>query len=351
MPNPNATTSSGTQRQQLRRARDVQQPNTASQGSNGRVASSVIARPAANFEAVSSNVEAVSSNAEPVDPNVPNVPRTTEPTEENTASTSSEVRKRCYTRIASVKLKFHKKQPRLSHAGQRRIKNVKVTRQDIGHVVQESLNDGDTLENVANQGAETSSNANDLTDLTANLVQDSANDPSVSLDGIRLVNRCSPVRVGHVRKRRRTDNSNKTKKEPQRVKSTTWRIRSKEMMADGSGRTKLRGNASESMENKPGPSHTAESPAQNDVKSLWENFCIAKNWESLKLPRIRRLGMYLQESMPSVSHNIRHCVSDLELSSVEEKRLSECESPKRSVSASDISSLDSSSAVISEIYQ
>ena len=361
MPNPNTTTSSATQQQlqqqqqqqqqhqqhHQQRVRNMQQPNTASPTSNGHVSLAVLTRPVANFETVGSNLEAVGLNAETVDLNVP---RATGPTQENTASTSCEVRKRRYTRIASVKLKFHKKQPRISHVGQRRIRNVKVTRQDTGNAVQESLCNHDIVENELNQDAETSTNANDFNGSTERLVKDCAKDASVSFNRIQMLKKFSPTRVGHVRKRRKTNNGNKTREDGKHVTSTTWRISSKETIAN-SERNKLSKNTNKSMENKPGPSHTTDSPAQSHIKSLWENFCVAKNWERFKLPRIRRLGMYLQETMPSVSQNIRHCVSDLELSSIEEKRLIECGSPKRSVSVSDISSLDSNSTVMSEIYQ
>lgn len=87
------------------------------------------------------------------------------------------------------------------------------------------------------------------------------------------------------------------------------------------------------------------------MKTLWKNFCFAKNWDSFKLLRIPRLGIYLQETIPSVSQNIRQCVSDLELSAVEEKRLSEAGSPKRSVSENDVSSLRGNSTVFTEVSQ
>ncbi|CAB4013566.1 seipin-like isoform X2 [Paramuricea clavata] len=365
MPNTNTTTNSATQQQHVT---NVQQQSTTSQLSNGRTSTAVTTTPAADVETVSSSVETVSSSVETVSSSVetvssnvetvssnvetvnPAVLRASEPTQENQPSTSCEVRKRRYTRIASVKLKFRKKQPRISHVGQRRIRNIKVTRQDIDDVVHESLNNDDAMESGVNQETKTSSNVNDVNDdSTFALVRDSAKITSVSLDGIQMANGCSPARASHVRKRRKTGGGDKTKKEGQCSKSTTWRITSNELVNDNSEKNKLKENASESMENK--SSGRIESRSQNHMKSLWENFCFAKSWESFKLPRIRRLGMYLQETMPSVSQNIRHCVSDLELSSIEERRLSEGGSLRRSVSASDISLLDGNSTVMSEICQ
>ena len=358
MPNTNTTTNSATQQQHVT---NVQQQSTTSQLSYGSTSTAVTTTPAADVETVSSNVETVGSNVETVSSNVetvssnvetvnPAVLRASEPTQENQPSTTCEVRKRRYTRIASVKLKFRKKQPRISHAGQRRIRNFKVTRQDIDDVVHESLNNDDAMKSGVNQDTKTSSNVNDINDdSTYALVRDSAKNTSVSLDGIQMANGCSPARASHVRKRRKIVDGNKTKKEGQCSKSTTWRITSKELVHDYSGKNKLKENASESMENT--SSGRTESRSQNHMKSLWENFCFVKSWESFKLPRIRRLGMYLQETMPSVSQNIRHCVSDLELSSIEEKRLSEGGNLRRSVSASDISLLDGNSTVMSEICQ
>lgn len=343
MPNTKTTTSSGTQQQQNTQVTSSQQQNTTSPNNTGTTSTSVSTRPPANVEVVGSNAETSTvetSTVATVEPN--NVPSTSEPIiEETTASTSCQVKKRRYTRIASVRLKFHKKQPRLSD--QRRLKNIQTVRQDIGKVVPESLSNSD-LENGVNQDGEASNNAKDSTDIP---VDEFMKNASVSSDGIEVVGRCSAATVSHVRKRRKTDNGNKMKKEGKYNKTTMLRMGRKEIEAEKFERNNLEEN--ENIENR-NSSERTESECQNR-KSVWENFCFSENWESFKLPRIRRLGMYLQESMPSVSQKIRHCVSDLELSSVEEKRLKGGGSPKRSVSASDITSLDGNTMIMNEIYQ
>ncbi len=134
MPNTNRTTNGVTQQQHVT---NVQRQNSASQLSNGGTSTAAITTPVDNVETVSSNVEAVGSNVEAVSSNAeavisnaeavgshvemvnPNVRRPSEQVQENIASTSCEVKKRRYTRVASVKVKFRKKQPRISHAGQK----------------------------------------------------------------------------------------------------------------------------------------------------------------------------------------------------------------------------------------
>ena len=351
MPNTKTTTSSVTQQQQNTQVTNPQRQNTTSPNNDGSTATPVTTSPPANVEMVGSNTEALTvgtstvetSTVETVNPS--NVQSTSEPiVDEATTSTSCEVRKRRYTRIASVKLKFHKRQPRSSHVGPRRIRNIQTTRQDIGEVVSESLSNSDT-ENGVNQDGETSSNAKNSTSIPHD---EFMRDASTSSDGIKVVGKCSPATVSHVRKRRKTDSGNKMKKEGKCSKTTTWRIGGKEIVADKFERNKLEEN--ESKKNRTSSSERAESQRRIQ-KSVWENFCFSENWDSFKLPRIRRLGVYLQESMPAVSRKIRHCVSDLELSSVEEKRLKGGGSPKRSVSASDITSLDSNTMLMNEIYQ
>lgn len=78
-----------------------------------------------------------------------------------------------------------------------------------------------------------------------------------------------------------------------------------------------------------------EYPAE--IQPTWDSFCFSTKWETFKLPRIRRLGKYLKETMPSFSKRVRHCISDLELSSVEEDRLVQTiNCTRRSASASDL---------------
>ena len=345
MPNTKTTTttrSSVTQQQQQNtQVTNAQQQNNTSPNNNRSSSSTDIPRPAANVEIIGSNAE--TPNVEPAAPDAQSTSESI--TEESTASTTCDVRKRRYTRITSVKLNFSKKQPRLSHAGQRRIRNIQTTRQDIGEVIAETLSNSDT-ENGANQDGQASSSSKNTKDIHVdNFVQNS----TVCSDGIEVAGKSSPLTVSHVRKRRKTNNDNKMKQEGQRSKTTTsWKMDEKEIVSDTSRGNKL--NENESLEYKSSSSEIPEARPQNQ-KSAWENFCFSENWDSFKLPRIRRLGRYLQESMPSVSQKIRHCVSDLELSSVEEKRLKEAGSPKRSVSASDITSLDGNSMIMNEIYQ
>ena len=345
MPNTKTTTttrSSVTQQQQQNtQVTNAQQQDNTSPNNNRSTSSTDIPRPAANVEIIGSNAETPN-----VEPAAPDAQSTSESIiEESTASTTCDVRKRRYTRITSAKLNFSKKQPRLSHAGQRRIRNIQTTRQDIGEVIAETLSNSDT-ENGANQDGQASSSSKNTKDIPVdNFVQNS----TVCSDGIEVAGKSSPLTVSHVRKRRKTNNDNKMKQEGQRSKTTTsWKMDEKEIVSDTSRGNKL--NENESLEYKSSSSEISEARPQNQ-KSAWENFCFSENWDSFKLPRIRRLGRYLQESMPSVSQKIRHCVSDLELSSVEEKRLKEAGSPKRSVSASDIASLDGNSMIMNEIYQ
>ena len=107
MPSPSTTTNSATPQQQ---ATNTQCQNTTSNTqSNDRSTASTehIATSAGNDEMANLNVEEVP-----------------EPVEEHVASTSSSVSKRRRTRIASVKLKFHRKQPRVYYSGQRRVRKV-----------------------------------------------------------------------------------------------------------------------------------------------------------------------------------------------------------------------------------
>lgn len=75
------------------------------------------------------------------------------------------------------------------------------------------------------------------------------------------------------------------------------------------------------------------------VPSVWDSFCFARKWETFKLRRIRRLGKYLQENMPSFTKGVGHCMSDLELSSCEKNRLIQANCTRRSASASDLTAI------------
>lgn len=73
-----------------------------------------------------------------------------------------------------------------------------------------------------------------------------------------------------------------------------------------------------------------------ETKSAWDGFSFAKNWQTFKLPRIRRLGINLQENVLSFTRRVRHCTSDLELSSAQETRLVQSNCTRRSASTSDL---------------
>lgn len=68
----------------------------------------------------------------------------------------------------------------------------------------------------------------------------------------------------------------------------------------------------------------------------WDGFGFSESWETFKLPRIQRIGINLQENMLSFTRRLRHCTSDLELSSAEERRLIQTNCTRRSASTNDL---------------
>lgn len=341
-----ATTSSVTQHQHVT---SVQRQNAASsQSNNGRTSTVVTATPVSNDEpsAISitpvSNVEAVSLN--PGGPSQPAQDGTH--IQENVPSTSSKMKRHRYTRVAHVKLRLHRKQPKISHTVQRRVKNVNVFKESDDDGVDESINSESTaIENGLSKEEEAANN-----DLTNAFVRNSSTG-KLSFSDIQMARKSSPCRISHIRKRRRTEFVNKAKKEGELSKTTSLRIVNKKVATDNSQKNKLKQNAHKFTENGPGPSDRTKSRLQHDLNSVWDNFSFAKSWDYLKLPRMRRLGTYFQETMPSVSRKLKHCVSDLELSSLEEERFIESGSRKRSVSASDVTSLEDTVTVMSDIFQ
>lgn len=73
-----------------------------------------------------------------------------------------------------------------------------------------------------------------------------------------------------------------------------------------------------------------------ETETGWDGFSLAENWQTFKLPRIRRLGINLKENVLSFTRRLRHCTSDLELSSAEETRLIQSNCTRRSASTSDL---------------
>lgn len=347
MPNTSTTTTNNVTSQQ-QHVSNVQQRL----GRQIRPATVITSRNAGH-ETVSSNAQTVYSSLETVGTSAETIStgnetrdhndlRASEPMQENLASTSRAVRKRRYTHIASVKLKINKKQQKTSNVVQRRIKSVKVTREGI---IQEFLNKGVAIETSVTGDKCASSNGSDAHNHMTTNPTCSAKNSDVSVDGMPEDQSILPARLRHARKRRKSTGGSKTIDEIQCSKCSTYK-RTREQ-PDSLVNNKLTRNIK--LDNE--ASDSEESRLQSHMKTLWKNFCFAKNWNSFKLLRIPRLGIYLQETIPSVSQNIRQCVSDLELSAVEEKRLSEAGSPKRSVSENDVSSLRGNPTVFTEVSQ
>ena len=363
----------------------VQQRNGASQMCNGRVSTAATTIPVEGVEPVCSTVETVTSTApipsqlvqddvasvsseatkpqhihdssvkctatttrvddvEPITTSVETFSAQTpsQPVQEDMASTSSEVKTQRYTRVSSVKYKLYRKQHKVSHTGPKQIRKYRVMRPGITDAVHEISDNDDIIESGADQAKEAICNAIGSNDDWKDIpVRQTVGDVSLLSDGHLMANTCSPTRVVHLRKRRKTDDDNKKpRKQTVPSKNTMLKLVRKEVITNNSRNHKTAETRS-----------SCQTESQSHFKSLWGGFCFAKDPENFRLARIRRLGMHLQEAMPSLPKTIRHCVSNLELSSAEEKRLNESISPKRSVSADDITSLNSEAAILSEIYQ